>query len=539
MPDVQINGLPLLGATAADAVVPLQRPGDVTKGVRLDGLGAVIPDATIGQAKITGLVSALDNKQRSFVVDVRDFGALGTGSGDQTTAIQNAINSLTAGGVVRFPRGTYAFAGTLTIPDRVYLEGDGPYATVLRNTSTTNADFIYSSGTNLIGVRDMQLESLVVPASRTAGNAINFQTVAGYVLDNLRIIDPGNMMELDGCHSGWISRIKAAHGSGAFYQGMHLIRCVDTHISRCLFNGGTATFASGKAWFMFDSENDTIEAHDIGTINSQGCATGIRLYHSLSPASFAPRWVKVSHFYHEASSGVPTGTGSGGGGRDAIVIDNVTNAYFTNGYVGSSVNGITMAAGVDVRFHQVLVMNNWARGVVLSGGNIASFTNCTFDSNSQGLDNNVGHFYLSGSYGRCEIRGCYFGNAVLGRANQPSYAIENSTTSANVQVTGNEFQGGGALRTGVFGGSTLPYARHNFGYNPRGAVSPPAVPATTVAYTNAYGVDCDVYVSGGTVTGVAISGAATGLTSGHFLVRNSGTITLTYTVAPTWVWIGQ
>jgi hypothetical protein len=45
-----------------------------------------------------------------------------------------------------------------------------------------------------------------------------------------------------------------------------------------------------------------------------------------------------------------------------------------------------------------------------------------------------------------------------------------------------------------------------------------------------------VYVSGGTVSAIAVDGTTTGLTSGAFLVRPMGTITLTYSVAPTWVW---
>ncbi len=70
------------------------------------------------------------------------------------------------------------------------------------------------------------------------------------------------------------------------------------------------------------------------------------------------------------------------------------------------------------------------------------------------------------------------------------------------------------------------------------SVAQPAVPASTVALANPTGVDCVVYVAGGTVTVVAINGVATGLTSGAFYVSAGATITLTYSVAPTWVWVG-
>lgn len=67
--------------------------------------------------------------------------------------------------------------------------------------------------------------------------------------------------------------------------------------------------------------------------------------------------------------------------------------------------------------------------------------------------------------------------------------------------------------------------------------SPPAVPASTTPYTNSFGKEATVIVTGGTVTAIAIDTAATGLTSGPVTVRNNGTVTLTYSSAPTWNWV--
>lgn len=64
----------------------------------------------------------------------------------------------------------------------------------------------------------------------------------------------------------------------------------------------------------------------------------------------------------------------------------------------------------------------------------------------------------------------------------------------------------------------------------------PSVPAsgTPQTNTNAWGVS--VNVTGGTVTVVSVNGVATGQTSGYVFVNAGGTITLTYSVAPTWAW---
>jgi hypothetical protein len=81
--------------------------------------------------------------------------------------------------------------------------------------------------------------------------------------------------------------------------------------------------------------------------------------------------------------------------------------------------------------------------------------------------------------------------------------------------------------------------RANIGYNPVGALTAPAVPATNVALVNPFNVDCSVFVTGGTVTAIAVNGVTTGLTTGQFWVPAGGKITLTYSAAPTWVWIGH
>lgn len=73
----------------------------------------------------------------------------------------------------------------------------------------------------------------------------------------------------------------------------------------------------------------------------------------------------------------------------------------------------------------------------------------------------------------------------------------------------------------------------------RGLLTAPSVPLTTVALKNPFWVDVTVLVSGGTVTQIAIDGENTGLTAGLFPVRSGGTLTLTYSAAPTWKWWGH
>lgn len=57
--------------------------------------------------------------------------------------------------------------------------------------------------------------------------------------------------------------------------------------------------------------------------------------------------------------------------------------------------------------------------------------------------------------------------------------------------------------------------------------------ASTVAAYNPNSVGVNQTVSGGTVTAIAVNGVTTGATSGTFYVPAGGSITVTYTVAPT------
>lgn len=74
-----------------------------------------------------------------------------------------------------------------------------------------------------------------------------------------------------------------------------------------------------------------------------------------------------------------------------------------------------------------------------------------------------------------------------------------------------------------------------------GLRTPPAIPASTVALTNPFDLECMVQIVGGTFSEITIDGQATGLTDADLplfvQVRSRGTIAITYTVVPTaWRW---
>jgi hypothetical protein len=68
------------------------------------------------------------------------------------------------------------------------------------------------------------------------------------------------------------------------------------------------------------------------------------------------------------------------------------------------------------------------------------------------------------------------------------------------------------------------------------APSQPAVPASTVAQQNVNSYPVQVVISGGTATSTSVNGIVVGAGDGTFVVPAYGSISVTYSVAPTWVW---
>ncbi len=86
---------------------------------------------------------------RRNIFNVKDYGAVGNGSTNDTTAIAAAITAATStGGEVYFPPGTYQVASTLTIPSKVRLVGAGKNVSIIRKSASIANAMLDFTGTN-------------------------------------------------------------------------------------------------------------------------------------------------------------------------------------------------------------------------------------------------------------------------------------------------------------------------------------------------------------------------------------------------------
>lgn len=92
------------------------------------------------QANGTGAVArSIRSTLSEARISVKNFGALGNGSQDDTTFIQNAINYANGigGGEVYFPAGTYLITSALVMTTNgVSLKGTGPLSSIIKNSQT-------------------------------------------------------------------------------------------------------------------------------------------------------------------------------------------------------------------------------------------------------------------------------------------------------------------------------------------------------------------------------------------------------------------
>lgn len=119
--DYSIRVMNSKGSMVYSAPAATERYSDVV----VSGVNA---EDVVYDPPFTGAVQTNVEAKLAQYVSVKDFGAVGDGVTDDTAEIQAAIDSLSNGGVVFFPVGTYLVTDQIVVADKVTLLGTG-YAT--------------------------------------------------------------------------------------------------------------------------------------------------------------------------------------------------------------------------------------------------------------------------------------------------------------------------------------------------------------------------------------------------------------------------
>lgn len=390
-------------------------------------------------------------------VNVKAWGAKGDGVTDDTAAIQAAINSLNPvnGGLVFFPDGIFIINGSIAMPAGgvgYTLRGSGKAASVIRTIHAT-ADMLTAGATNaMICVEDLQFECLV---ARTAGSGIAFTGSQQVFLRRLRFIDTYNVVTLVNVGIGVIDDVQVAHGARNINRGIFMQGVIDMRLSKVVINGGNLNLNPVNAWFMIDSGCDTIVMDSCLSLCSSGTGRGLIISHSLTPASFAPEWIRLVNCNFEGSSGASPNANA----QDAITISAGLNIYFTNGYVATSKNGIVATGGKDLRFTNFIIANCDRAGVTLTGVTSASLRGFTISDNSQEANNTYDGVTIDVSCSFVGIDDIYVGDMITGSARKMRIGINNASATTRVGMAnfgnlGTAFANGNIL--GPMSGTFVP-----------------------------------------------------------------------------------
>ena len=540
--------------------------------------------ATAGN--LTNLWSAL-NSGRVFYA--QDYGAKNDGSTDDTTAIQAAINACQASGkagtVVLGPN-TSIISAPLTVAStgNIQIIGMGWGSQLQAASGFTGAamlhvqspgtqyGFVYGvtlrefflNGNNVAGLNGIQLDSTYhalvehvrirycLGISLYFNGATNAFGAYNYVV-SCTITDGGAGTGLKTSYNEWLTvtgssfvTFNSAGGYGAeltnyncIIEGSQFDNC-DTalymsyanrnSIIGCQFDRAGTRFidlrgcqACSISGCSFNSRNAT-SAHEAIYVNDPNNQDNVVVGCTMEP--YNPGWAygQFSYFINESGNTGSPGNLYSNNATAGVPLALVTGTARNNHGYNPALPLVPPAAPVPTTASTGGSIPAGVYGVIItfvnykgeSLGSVAGSVTTSGGASTITIPSPAGQFSAYGWYAYVTQAGgsTYYRQQAAG-----------SPTALNTALT--------LTATPTTTGATPP------GSNTTAPFSQPAVPASGTAFQNTYGVDCEVYVAGGTVSAITVNGVTTGATSGLARIAARATITLTYTAAPTWVWIGE
>ena len=210
--------------------------------------------ANIASTKLSFTQSGIDAVARTVdsrlkdAVSVKDFGAVGDGAADDTTAIQAAINAAEAAGrgTIRFPAGLYRVTATLTVDsNNVYICGAGMWNTIITR-STNYGDTLVFTGNSATGVRCLNCG------------------VTDIGFDNSGLITSGAHLRMTGVSNFEVNSVYAANGFYNFlFEGALAGKVANTYLLGTNVYGGSGT---DRAYVLFRNSTGAYSHPSCGDI---------------------------------------------------------------------------------------------------------------------------------------------------------------------------------------------------------------------------------------------------------------------------------
>lgn len=201
-------------------------------------LGASTPIVTGASGDFTRTVQT---KLDDFA-SVKDFGALGDGTTDDTSALQRAIDEIFSDTdqddsrsrrILFFPAGTYKITASLTIPPYANLAGEGPDKTIIRNTGNNPVAVTEDDDGNVFG--SIGNSSATTPTQIQISNMTLKNTVAygGLSIDNATKVYVNNC-RFEGSYAS--NGADDSDSKGITVRSTTALPCKNIYFNQCQFS---------------------------------------------------------------------------------------------------------------------------------------------------------------------------------------------------------------------------------------------------------------------------------------------------------------
>jgi hypothetical protein len=336
--------------------------------------GALDSSQVVYDPPFTGSVATNVEAKLAQYISVKDFGATGDGTTDDTAAIQAAIN---AGHSIYIPAGTYRITSTLTAPSGTWLQGDGAGVTTLAGDANVNVLLFQDAVVN--DYTSAGISRLKVTGSGTA-RLLTVNRVWGFVAEHC-----------------WLRGVAST------------FRCIEIqrYSFECLINSCRITDATESCIYINsisgEAPNGCMITNCDFSPEDSSTAGGYGIYDEAGNTRIIGNWFEYAY-----SAGPPVGYG--GTAIYSVGSPKIIGNNLTDGYYGDYSVHLVGSSGAIISNNNISVNGPDATGIyvesctntVIEGNtyviDISDYFVNVYNSDRTIISNNVGQGTVGGAY---------------------------------------------------------------------------------------------------------------------------------------------
>jgi len=471
------------------------------------------------------------------------FGAIGDGVADDTTAMTAAVTSLsTSGGVIKAGNGkTYNYTSVVYPADAtagIIIEG---YGATFRKTSVGGNGFVIRGTAGPGGPTGGKRRGSGIHGGRfthsvaqASGSTIHIEDAEHTQVKDFEIELPYIGIFVKNCFNIHIKGKSYIRNSGLadiYLQGTGTTpTTIDIFIDGVLGEGTSGN--TTKVGLVVDSGVSGVYASNCDYTHG---STGVRFSNTIFGTP-RPEFLFFSQVLCDTNA-------SSGWFTEGDVVGVFYNTCW-GATAGGAGSGFELSNGTGHFLTNCQAFNNARHGVNISGAAEVHVNGGLFSGNSKSAANTYSGVRVAPGVSGFSVKNARSGNLVGVGSGVQKHGIDVAAGASNsYQLLANDLRENGTSSLNDQGTGVSKRLHDNQGFNPRAFMGVVTTPATGVALTNPFGTDASVYIVGGTITVIEINGSGgfvtTGVTTGHVRVPAGAQIRLTYTGSPTTTWVGD